>query len=232
MQPLTTDVNLTEAAEIEAMLPWLATSRLTTAERVRITTYVDAFPAVAPLVIMAREERISCIIDNEAIAGPSRAALDRLMAAIAITPQPRCFKVPSISGAWQRFTALLGNPSPNAIALASGAAAIVMLVQAIAIGTLLPTEGMKFKTAFDTNVAVTAGGIEMLVSLQPGVTAKDLNSTLSEFNAVIIDGPKNGLYRLRVGSGKVPSDVAARTTDGLKARQDIFAFAGRAATPQ
>ena len=232
MQPPSTNVNSTEAAETEAMLPWLVTGRLTAAERARITAYIDAFPAVAPLVNMAREERISCIIENEALAGPSREALDRLMAAVAVTPQPQRFKAPSISDAWQRLTALLAHLSPNAIGLASSAAAIVMIVQAIAIGTLLPTEGAKFKTAFDTNVTATAGGLEMLVSFQPGATAKDLNSTLNEFNAVIIDGPKSGLYRLRVGSGKVSSDVAARTTVNLKARQDVFAFVGRVATHQ
>ncbi len=221
---------LAQADEIEAMLPWFVTDRLTSSEQTHLAACFEAYPSAASHVALAREERIISIIVNEAIAGPSSSALDRLMTAVAATPQPRRWIVPSVASIWHQAAAFFAGFSPRTLGIAAATAAFILAAQAITISTLLPRNEDKFSTAFgDSPVRNVSGGFELLVALQPSVTAAALTSALAEFNAVVIDGPKGGLYRLRVGSGKIAHDVAAQTTANLKARQDVFAFVGRVA---
>ena len=61
---------LTEAEEIEAMLPWLVAGTLTRAEEARVTRYLETHPDAAAHVALAREEQDAAIDVNEAIRAP------------------------------------------------------------------------------------------------------------------------------------------------------------------
>jgi hypothetical protein len=230
MQTLSINDAEAQADEIEALLPWFITGRLTPSEQAYLAACMDANPSRTSHVVLAREERIISIIANEDIPGPSAAALDRLMAAIAATPQPRRWAVPSVASIWNRATAYLSNVPPRALGLAAATAMVALVAQAITIGTLLPRENAIYKSAFGDGPAKTAGGVEILVALQPGVTAAGLTSALIELNATVIDGPKGGLYRLRIGSGKVAPDVTTQITANVKAKPEVFAFVGLTAS--
>ena len=229
MKLFPTNVNLTGADETEALLPWLVTGRLTAGEQARVAAYFEAHPAVVSHVALAREERDGSVAGNEAIAAPSPAALDRLMAAVAVTPQPRRLMVPSVTSVWDKFAALLGNLTPRTMGLAASAAAVVIMAQAITIGTLLPREGGRYFPESGPETAGVANGLEVLVALQPGAAASAFTSALVELNATVIDGPRSGLYRLRIRSGTIDTAVANQTIANLKAHPDVFAFVGRVA---
>ena len=219
-----------QADEIEALLPWFVTGRLTSAEQANLAALLKINPSRTAHVVLAREERIISIIANEAISGPPAAALDRLMTAIAVTPQPWRWVAPSLASIWSGAAAYLPSLSPRGLGFAATTALIALVAQAITISSLLPRADSVYKPASVPGLAQTASGVEILVALQPNVTATGLTSALIELNATVIDGPRSGLYRLRIGSGKVAPGVATQITAKVKARLDVFAFVGLTAS--
>lgn len=220
---------LSEADEIEALLPWLVTGKLTRAEEARVTRYLETHPTTAAHVALARDEQDASIYANEAIKGPSSAALDRLMAEVATTHQPRQFAVPSPASVWDKIASFIGGFSPTTLGIASAAAAIVLVAQAATIGVLMTRDkglAPAYETASGGPVTATSEGIQAHVLLQPGVTVGTLTDSLKDLKAAIIDGPRaNGLYRLRIAGDKAEAPAAIAR---VKARTDVFAFVGPA----
>jgi len=217
---------LAPADEIEAMLPWLVTGKLSPAETARVASYLDAHPDVAAHVALAREEQDAAIAANEAIKAPGAAALDRLMAQVAASPQPRTFSVPSPLSVWEKIAGFINSFSPTTLGIAGAAAAVVLALQAVTIGMLVTREtGAGYQTASGPSAGI-AVGVEALVSLQPGATAGALTAALRELKATIIGGPTaEGYYRLRLAGNKAD---AAGIIARAKARGEVFAFVGPA----
>lgn len=220
---------LAEADEIEAMLPWLVTGKLTRAEEARVTRYLETHPQAAAHVALAREEQDATIFGNEAIKGPSSAALDRLMSQVAATPQARQFAVPSPSSVWDRIASFVGGFSPTTLGIASATAAVVLVAQAVTIGVLMNGAKAPNAIGYETAsgpVAAAGDSIQALVTLQPNVSVGALTETLKDLKAAIVDGPRVGnVYRLRIAGAKADTQA---TIARLKARSDVFAFVGQA----
>jgi Ni,Fe-hydrogenase III small subunit len=219
---------LAEADEIEALLPWLVTGKLTRAEEARVNRYFEAHPQTAAHVALARDEQDAAIFGNEEIKGPSSSALDRLMSQVVATPQVRQFEVPSPASVWEKIASFINGFSPTTLGIAGAAAAVVLVAQAATIGVLMngakaPTAG--YETA--SGPAVPAGeSIQALVTLQPNVSVGTLTETLKGLKAAVIDGPKAGnVYRLKIAGAKADTQA---TIARLKARGDVFAFVGPA----
>ena len=225
MKPAPNAKPLTEAEEIEAMLPWLVAGTLSRAETARVTRYLETHPEAAAHVALARDEREAAISGNEAIAAPSTANLDRLMASVANTSQPRSIAVPSPASIWESIAGFVSSLSPKTLGMAATAAALVLVVQAATIGTLINSNSSGgYQTASGGPASATTEGVQALVSLQPGVTATVLTAALSELKAAIVDGPKaGGVYRVRIVGDK--ADATAIVAK-LKTRTDVFAFVG------
>lgn len=218
------ETRLSEADEIEAMLPWLITGKLGRDEQARISRYLETHPDAAAHVALAREEQDAVIDGNEAIKGPSASSLDRLMASIGETPQARSFTVPSPSSVWEKVASFITGISPTTLGIAGAAAAIVLVAQAATIGVLMTRDGggagqAKFNTASDGQAPVSVGGVQALVVVQPGVTVGALTDALRDLKASVVDGPRSGMYRLRVNGTEAD---AAATIAKMKGRTDIF----------
>jgi hypothetical protein len=219
---------LTEAEEIEAMLPWLVSGKLSRAEAARVTRYLEAHPEAAAHVALARDEQSATISGNEAIKAPSTAALDRLMASLAETPQSRRLSVLSPASVWEKIAGFIGGFSPTTLGIAGAAAALVLVAQAATIGVLMTRDkaAPAFETATGDPATPASDSIMALVMLQPGITADALTAALADLKATVVDGPRGkGLYRLKLAGKKAdgPAEIAK-----LKAKTDVFAFVGPA----
>ncbi len=215
---------LSEADEIEALLPWLATGKLAPSEAARVTRYLEANPVAASHLRLVREEMDSTISGNEAIAAPSFGSLDRLMASVAATPQPRVFTVPSPASVWEKIAGLITGIAPRNLGFAAAALALVLVAQSAVIGTLMNRDSGAYETASDGQTTAAA---QALVSLQPGVTAQVLTAALTQTKAVIVDGPRaGGIYRLRTATDQADAAAIATLLKQLKERSDVFAFVG------
>jgi hypothetical protein len=146
---------------------------------------------------LAREESDATITSNEAIRAPGPQALDRLRASIAATPRRR-----SLGAAFgqlaNRFSDWIAGLAPPQLALAAAVATLLVMLQAAAIGALVleragaPT----YQTAGGEQT--TGESIELLVGFADTATIGEIAALLKRLDAVVVDGPRAGLYRLRL----------------------------------
>lgn len=205
----------TEREEIEGLLPWYVAGKLEPHLTARVRQYLEANPELAHQVAIAREESDAAIAANEAIRPLGAPALERLRASVAAHPRK-----PSIAmrlSSWRDTLAeAMSALSPSQIALASFAAALLILVQAGVIGTLMVERARApiYETASGPQDAKTS--IELLVGFRPTATVEKIDALLRQMDAHIVDGPRSGLYKLRIPATDVEDGGRA---DALRALQ-------------
>jgi anti-sigma-K factor RskA len=186
---------LSERDEIEALLPWYVAGRLDARSRARVDRYMEAHPEVRAHLALAREEADAAVAGNRAIAGPGPDALARLRASVAAAaPRRQSF----FAQASERFADWIANLAPPQLGLVAAAAALVLMLQAAAIGVLVMQRAGEpaYQTASGNEVA--GERIELLVGFSEQATMGQISAVLQEIDAVVADGPKAGLYRLRL----------------------------------
>jgi anti-sigma-K factor RskA len=202
---------LSERDEIEALLPWYVTGRLDAREHARVERYVQEHPEIHAHLALAREESDATVTANEAIKAPGRAALDRLRASVAAAPRRRSLGV-AFGNLANRFSDWIADLAPPQLALAAAVAALLVMLQAAAIGALvLERAGAPaYQTA---GGGETAGeSIELLVGFTDTATMGDIAALLKKLDAAVVDGPRAGLYRLRLpDSGEEGRKAAIET---------------------
>ena len=188
---------LSERDEIEALLPWYVTGRLDAREHARVERYVRDHPEIQAHVTLAREESDATVIANEAIPAPGHEALDRLRASIAAAPRRQSLGA-AFGDLANRFGDWIAGLAPPQLALAAAVAALLVMLQAAAIGALvLERAGAPaYQTAGGEQT--TGESVELLVGFAETATMGDIAALLKRLDAVVVDGPRAGLYRLRL----------------------------------
>jgi hypothetical protein len=207
--------NLDERDEIEALLPWYVSGTLDAKSRARVERYLEAHPEVKAHVALAREEADAAIAANEAIAAPGRDALDRLRASVAAAPR-RTPVAGLLSQVSDRFADWLSGFSPPQLAFAGAAAALLLALQAGVIGALVMERAAAptYQTAGGEEKA--GEGLELFVGFSPAATAQEITDLLKRLDAVVTDGPKAGLYRLRFPGAKESDEDRKEAIEALK----------------
>jgi hypothetical protein len=82
--------------------------------------------------------------------------------------------------------------------MAAVVAALLVVLQAAAIGALLIERATApaYQTASDQDVS--AEGVELLVGFSETATVGEVSAVLEQIDAVVVDGPRAGLYRIRI----------------------------------
>ena len=185
---------MSERDEIESLLPWYVSGKLDAKERARVERYVEAHPEIRSHLALAREESEATLVANEAIAPPGPQALDRLRTSIAAMPRRR----PFFSQIFERLADWISGLEPHQLALGAAAAALAFMLQATVIGALVleragaPT----YHTAGGEDVV--GDTFDLLVGFSETATVGEISAVLKQLDAVVVDGPKAGLYRLRL----------------------------------
>ena len=202
---------LSERDEIEALLPWYVTGKLDAQSRARVERYMNAHPEVKAHLALAREEADVTISSNEAIAAPRPQAFDRLRASVAAAPRrkPLAAVLTELS---DRFADWLADLAPPRLALAGAVAALLIVIQAAAIGTLVMerVSTPSYQTAAGDETP--AKGFELLVQFSEGATIGEITDLLKRLDGDIAGGPKAGLYRVRFAGSKAGDEEAAIMT--------------------
>jgi len=185
---------LSEQDEIEALLSWYVSGKLDARSRARVEHYLEANPEIRAHLALIREERDVTVAANEAIPAPRPEAFDRLRASIAATPRHQ----PLLAQLSQRFADWLAGLAPPQVTFAAAVAALVLVLQAAAIGALIVERATApaYQTASGEETA--SDGIELLVGFSETATAGEISAILEQLDAVVVDGPRAGLYRLRL----------------------------------
>jgi anti-sigma-K factor RskA len=206
---------LSERDEIEALLPWYVAGKLDANGRARVERYIEAHPEVKAHVALAREEADATIASNEAIAAPGRRALDRLRASVAAAPR-RQTAAGLLTQISDRFADWLSGFAPPRLALAGAVAALLIALQAAAIGLLIMERATAPAYQTAGGEETSGGGFQLLVTFSPEATIGDIGDLLKRLDATVTDGPKAGLYRLRFPGAKEGDEDRKAAIEALK----------------
>jgi hypothetical protein len=218
--------HLKESDEIEALLPWYVTGKLSPEQSAGVARYLEIHPQIATHLQLAQEELVETIAANEMLGVPTSKVFGSLLASV-FTERTSARR--SLVSKWvEQLGIWLNGLAPAQLSAVAIAATLVLLLQAISIGMLVvqnPT-GKSYQTASAPQAMNTATGTFAIVSFVPGATAGDLDAFLNEIGAEIVDGPKGGgLYRIRVASERLQPEAADAAVQKLMQKDSLIAFA-------
>ena len=216
---MNTNTKLTERDEIEAMLPWFAAGTLNRKDTARVEAALKSDKALAQRFELVREELGETIRLNEDLGAPSSRALKALFEKID-REAPRQQSVSfNLVG---RISEFVASFSPRTLAYAGAVAALALVLQAGVITNLVTDRGgADYKT-----VSVNPGqGSFALVRFAPNATAADITKFLEDNKAVVVDGPKAGMYRIRLAVTGMPKEELARIVKQMQDNKNVSVVA-------
>ena len=179
--------------EIEALLPWYAAGALSDKERAQVDAALVARPELRVSLASIEEDRDETVALNEAHGAPSPDVWARILNGVEAAPRK-----PSLAERLATWFGFAEAPGAGRLAWAAVAAAVVILLQAGAIVSLLPSAD-KAKSGYGT-VTVAPTAADVLVAFAPEAKLADLTAFLKANQATVVGGPKaGGLYELRIG---------------------------------
>jgi len=205
--------------EIEALLPWHAAGTLNRRDRERVEQAIAGDRELARRFELACEEQHECIHLNESLGAPSARAMEKLFAAIeaegAKAPARRSFDLVG------RISEYLAGFAPRTLAYAAAAAVLVLFAQAAVLTTVM----VKDQTAAGPELASYSQETGLAaVRFTPQASVSDITRFLESYNATLVDGPKRGLYKIRIGNSDVASADVARIVKRMESETKIVDF--------
>jgi hypothetical protein len=110
--------------------------------------------------------------------------------------------------------------APRTLAFAGAAAALVILLQAGVIGSIMLKGGAAYDTASAPDVKVDS--LDLYINFTPQASADAVTKFLRAHQASIIEGPKGaGTYRVRFAVTGTPKEELARLVKDMQQNRDI-----------
>ncbi len=228
-----TNEKANDRQEIENLLPWHAAGTLNRRDAERVEHALARDEELARRFEMVREELAETIHLNESLGAPSARAMEKLFAAI------------DAEGALKRKTGFafdlrthvaefLAGFAPRTVAYASAAAALVILLQAGVIGSMLLKGGPGFSTASAPDAKVDSlnfyasapdakvDSLNFYVNFNPQASAADITRFLKNQQGSIVEGPRaTGTYVVRFTVAGTSKGEAARLTKEMQQNRSI-----------
>jgi hypothetical protein len=216
-----------EREEIESLLPWHAAGTLNRRDAQRVEQALAQDAGLARQYESVREELGETIRFNESLGAPSARAMHKLMAAIEADTSARTKRVSFNLGAW--IADRVSQLSPRTLAWSTGAAALVLMLQAGILTGMYVNDRAGEQTggyntaSYDTDTK--PAGTFALISFQPQAKIEDVRSFLETHKFAVVDGPHNGMYKVSMTG--VPKADLAKTLQRLQSESTVV----RAAFP-
>jgi anti-sigma factor RsiW len=212
-----------EPSEIEMLLPWHAAGTLNPRDARRVDEAMARDPELARQYAAIREEYAETIDLNESLGAPSGRAMQKLFAAIDAEPAGKPSLSRSISA---RIAGFFASLSPRTLAWSSSLGALVLLLQAGVIGTLVKNQSASFQTAslsVDEPITRSLGAEpppRALVRFAPDARIADITALLDRYQAAIVD-TRGGMFRLQFGSKAIAKDEIAGLMSRLQSEKIV-----------
>jgi anti-sigma factor RsiW len=191
--------------------------RLDDADAARVEACLARDPDLAKQFRLIRDEHDQSVRGNEAIADRPTRNADRLLADVARRRAPRVATAPSL---WERIQEFFG-----AVRWAGAAAALLIVVQAGTIGTMVVRQPGSYAPA-SGRVATPERGTVALVGFAGGATTSAVVDLLAAHGMSMLDGPDaSGLFTLQIGPATMSEAERNAKIDVLKSRGDVVAVA-------
>ena len=202
------------------LLPFYATGRLMPSDVMRVEQYISDHPDRLQFV---SEEKEAVVAGNEAIAARRAHNFARVAARISTTRDQPASRGIGVLGAIRRFFEM---PSAQSVRWASAAAAVLIVLQAAAIGTLAVTTVFE-RSLRQRPVGPRRGSREpsSTIRFADGATAPAIAAMLAGLDMRIVDGPAGGgLFTIRIGPqgmSDAERDRADRVPEGAERSRGV-----------
>jgi anti-sigma factor RsiW len=216
---------MSERDEIEMLLPWYVMGRLDHADAARVEACLARDPDLAKQFRLIRDEHDQSVTGNEAIAERSARNADRLLADVARRRAPRAAapRVAAAPSLWERLQEFFALPPVGAVRWAGAAAALLIVVQAGIIGTMVVRQPESYAPA-SGSAPTSERGTVALVGFVGGATASAVVDLLAAHGMSILDGPNaSGFFTVQIGPATMSETERNAKIDVLKSRGDIVA---------
>lgn len=225
-------ISPSERRAVSELLPWFVTGKLPAADVARVEAALAVDPTLTEELELVREDQDATLALADRQPMPSARVLDQLLAKVEAEPARLAHVAERArSGFMDWLGEKLQAFSPRALAYATAAGALALVIQAGVIGQSYLGGGATFQTASHTPTGVTApqAGSFALVGFAPEATAFDIATLLTEINATIVEGPRpGGLYRIRIAPGALAPAELERILMTLRQRTGVVRFVASA----
>ncbi len=205
-----------EPTELEALLPFHAAGTLNLRDARRVDEALASDPDLARQYAAIQDEYAETILLNESLGAPSSRAMQKLFAAIDAEPARKASFNPVM-----RIAGFFSSLSPRTLAYAGVAGAVLVLLQAGVIGTVLVKDRASgnFQTA--AFPVQSAAGTFAFLRFAPDAKADDITQLLNTYNASIVSGPKAGMFRVQFGDKALSKQDAAQLLTRLQTEKIV-----------
>lgn len=188
-----------EPQDIEELLPWYVTGRVSREEARGIEAALKTMPDLAQKLAAVQREREAVARGSEAVDPPPAENLQRLLRQVETTRQVRAPRGDTAAGG---LRGLLARAPIWQAAFGLACAAIVLL--ALQFADPVPTDQL----GATAGIQATESGALLLVTFQPEAPSRAVSTLISDLGATVVEGPRpGGVYVLRLPSAD-PQDVA------------------------
>jgi hypothetical protein len=211
----------TDREEIEYLLPWHAAGTLSRRDAERVERALASDQELARRFDLVREELSETIHLNESLGAPSARAMEKLFA--AIDAEGAYKRKPGLAmGLRTKMAELFSAFAPRTLAFAGAAAALVIVLQAGVIGSMMIKSDQVFGTASIQPAKVES--VDFLVTFSPQASADQMTKFLTDRHATIVDGPKGPakMYRLRFEANGAPKEETDRVAKELQQSRSVI----------
>jgi hypothetical protein len=222
-----------ELSSTEALLPWYATGRLSTAERAEVEAALAKDDELARRLAIVRDEEGETISLNESLRTPPAAALDRLMAKIDVYEAAHPRRVAFGEKALGWLSRSLSQLSPQTLAWSATAAAVVICLQGgLLTGLLTERHGTNpaaktpgtYGTASADLPSENEGTSRWMAFASP-LSLQDMTAFLLDHHAVILEGPKpGGFYRIKIAAEKLSGKALDEKLAEFSAQKNVVSL--------
>ncbi len=213
--------------DFELLLPWLATGRLEEREGARLAAALEQDPERARRYELVREELAETIWLNETSGAPSGRAAAQLFARIdaeGSAPRPLRRRVAGLAG-WLRSASTRLGPAPRAwIAVAAAAVIVTQAGFLTALVVRNAAAPASYQTASGPQAGLGTGSFA-LIGFAPDATAAQIASLLQNNQASIVEGPRGGLFTIRLADRQLPREEVERVLARMRETSSVVLFA-------
>jgi anti-sigma-K factor RskA len=210
----------TDREEIEYLLPWHAAGTLSRRDAERVERALASDQELARRFDLVREELSETIHLNESLGAPSARAMEKLFA--AIDAEGAYKRKPGLAMDLRtKMAELFSAFAPRTLAFAGAAAALVIVLQAGVIGSMMIKSDQIFGTASIQPAKVAS--VDFLVTFAPQANLDQVTKFLRDRHATVIDGPTGpaAMYRVRFEANGAPKEETDRVAKDLQQSRGI-----------
>jgi hypothetical protein len=204
-----------EPQDVEELLPWYVTGRVSRDEARGIEAALKTMPDLAGKLAQVQREREGVARAAEAVEPAPPETLQRLLQQVETTRQWRVSWVERTGEPGSGLKAALGRSWVWQAAFAAACIAVVAL--GVRLYSPAVTPGDLGATA---GINGAAAGTPLSVTFQPAAAAGQIGSLLTQLNAVVVSGPTaDGTYVVRIPATQ--PDQVKTAVDALMSRPDL-----------